>query len=239
MENILSSFGEWWRERRSNSLYFTYVLFLILWNWKFLFLLFIEDHIPLHVSSFQYAMSLYSSITGTYWIDLLIYKSWALLMPALFTFLAIKYLPWVNAWAHEIELKNYFSRRLGYDEKRAEFEEKRTIFLKRIAAEKEKQKGYKDDIEEQTTEKEKWQNEFTELAKDSEFIMAMSKAIDSIYYHAGIFNQGAFGRELLDLLLARQIVVVQFRKQVSEARLEFTPKGEEFAKMYTAKSRWG
>ena len=239
MEHIFSSFGEWWRERRNSSLYFTYFFFLIIWNWKFLFLLFIEENIPRHVSNFQYASTLYTQISGVYWIDILLYKAWALLIPAFFTFLAIKYLPRVNAWAHKIEVKNYFDRRLVYDERRSLFEKQRTKFLRDIAEQKEKQKEYKEDIEEQTTEKEQWQNEFAELAQNQEFIKAMSNAIDSIYYRGGSFNQGAFGKELLDLLLARQIVVVQFRERVGEARLEFTPKGEDFAKMFTSKTRYG
>lgn len=239
MENILSSFGEWWREKKNSSLYFTYLFFLILWNWKFLFLLFVEDNIPPFVSNFQYALSLYEPITNHYWVDFLIYKGCALLPPVLFTFLAVKYLPRLNAWAHEIEVGNYFKRRLVYDEQRTEFERQRTTFLKDIAEQKEKQKAYKEDIEEQTTEKEQWQNEFAELASDKVFVKAMSNAIDAIYYHAGSFNQGAFGKEFLDLLLARQIVEVNFRKQIGEARLEFTAKGEEFAKMFTAKSRYG
>lgn len=239
MENVLESFGEWWRERRNSSLYFTYIFFLIVWNWKFLFLLFIEENIPKHVSSFQYAMSLYEPLTGNYWLDVVMYKCWELLVPALLTFLAIKYLPWINAWAHKIEGQNYFDRRLVYDQQRSDFEKQRTKYLREIAQQKEEQKVYKEEIEEQTTDKEQWQNEFAELAKDQSFVKAMSNAIDSIYYHAGTFNQGAFGKELLDMLLARQIVVVEFRKQVSEARLAFTEKGEEFAKMFTAKSRWG
>lgn len=239
MENILNSFGEWWRERRNSSLYFTYIFFLILWNWKFLYILFIEDNIPKYISNFQYAMSLYHPITCIYWVDFFLYKCWALLIPAFLTFLAVRYLPRVNAWAHKIEGKNYFDRRLVYDEQRSEFEKQRTDFLREIAKQKEKQKGYKEDIEEQTTEKEQWQNEFATLANDKDFIQAMSKAIDSIYYQAGSFNQGNFGKELLDLLLALQVVAVEFRPQISEARLKFTPKGEEFAKMFTSKARFG
>ena len=239
MENIFNSFGEWWREKRNSSIYFTYIFFLVLWNWKFLFLLFVEENIPKHVSSFQYAMSLHEPVTNICWIDFLLYKCWALLVPVLLTFLAIKYLPRVNAWAHKIEGKNYFDRRLVYDEQRSEFEKQRTKFLRDIADQKEKQRKYKEDIEDQTTDKEQWQNEFAELVTDTNFVKAMSNAIDSIYYKMGNFNQGAFGKELLDLLLARQIVAVQLRKQSNEARLEFTPKGEEFAKMFTAKSRWG
>ena len=238
MENILDSFGEWWRERRNSSLYFTYIFFLILWNWKFLFMLLIEENVPKYLSSFQYAMSLYQPITNNSWVDFFLYKSWELLVPVLLTYLAIRYLPRVNAWAHRIEGKNYFDRRLVYDEQRAEFEKQRTNLLREIAGQKEKQKGYKEDIEEQTTEKEQWQNEFSELANDNDFIKAMGNAIDSIYYRAGSFNQGEFGKELLNLLLARQIVVVEFRQQISEARLKFTQKGEEFAKMFTSKARW-
>jgi len=181
-------------------------------------------------------MSLYKPITEYYIIDLVLYKLWELLVPALLTFLAIKYFPRVNAWAHRIEGKNYFDRRLVYDEQRSEFEKQRTNFLRGVADQKEQQKGYKEDIEEQTTDKERWQNEFAELAADNAFVKAMGNAIDSIYYRGGIFNQGAFGKELLDLLLTRQIVVVEFR--ASEARLKFTQKGEEFAKMFTLKARW-
>lgn len=238
MENILESFGEWWRERRNSSLYFTYIFFLIIWNWKFLFLLFVEDNISEYVSNFHYAMSLYEPITEHFWMDFLLYKCSAFLIPALFTFLAIKYLPRLNEWAHRIEGKNYFDRRLIYDEQRSEFEKQRTQFLRDIAVQKKKQSGYKEDIEEQTTEKEQWQNEFAELATDKDFVKAMSNAVNSIYYSSGNFNQGEFGKELLDLLLARKIITVEFREQTASARLKFTLKGEEFAKMFTAKSRW-
>ena len=238
MENIFNSFNEWLRERRNSSLYFTYIFFLILWNWKVLFLLFIENNVPRYTSNFEYAMSLYTPLTAYSLIDFLLYKVSALLVPALLTFLAIKYLPKLNSWAHKIGVGNYFDRRLVYDEKRADFEDKRTDFLKRIAEQKEKQKGYRIDIEEQTTDKEKWQNEFADLVADNNlpFSKAMSSAIDSIYYRRGNFNQGEFGRELLDLLLSYQIVTVQIRDGVGE-RLEFTKKGEEFAKMFTSKAR--
>lgn len=239
MTNVLESFGEWWREKRNSSLYVTYIFFLILWNWKILFVLFIEKNIPEHVSSYQYAMSLYVPITENYLLDFIIYKFLSLLVPAVLTFLAVKYLPNVNAWAHKIEGKNYFDRRLINDEQRSEFEKQRTRFLKNIAEQKEIQRVFNEDIEEKTTEKEVRQNEFAELAKDKNFVEAMNKAIDSIYYNAGSFNQGGFGKELLDLLLARQIIEVEFRAQLHESRLKFTLKGEEFAKMFTAKSRWG
>ncbi len=239
MDNIFNSFNEWWNERRNSSLYFTYILFLVLWNWKVLFILFIENNVPPHVSNFQYAISLYLPITGQFPLDFLLYKANALLVPALLTFIAIRYLHEVNSWAHRIGVSNYFERRLIYDEKRADFEDKRTDFLKRIAEQKEKQKGYKIDIEEQTTDKEKWQNEFADLIADKNlsFSKAMAKAIDSIYYSRGSFNHGEFGKDLLDLLLSYQIISVQIRDGVGE-RLEFTQKGENFAKMFTAKARF-
>lgn len=240
MNDILNSFGEWWRERRNSSLYFTYVFFLVLWNWKIIFLLFVEENVPRNISSFELAMSLYPPITGIIPVDFLLYKCYELIFPAVFTFLAIKYLPKVNDWAHEIEVTNYFKRRLVYDGKRSKFEKDRTSFLEKIAEQKEAQKIYKTEIDEKTTEKEKWQNEFADLSSNEKipFAKAMSQAIESIYYSRGSFNRGSFGKELLDLLLSYKIISVQIRDGVGE-RLEFTPKGEEFAKMFTSVSRLG
>lgn len=240
MENILNSIGEWWRERRNSSLYFTFILFVILWNWETFYLLFISEPIYPFVSNFQIITGQYVTLTNIFVFDWFITKITQLLPPALLTFLSIVYLPKLNDWAHDIELTNYFARRLKFDQERAIFEEKRTVHLKKIAEQKELQKVYKDEIDQQTTEKEKWQNEFADLANDqnSLFPTAMSKAIDTIYYRRGGFNQGEFGKELLDLLLGYQVITVQVRDGVGE-RLEFTKKGEEFAKMFTSKSRMG
>lgn len=240
MENFFNSFGEWWRERRNSSLYFTFIFFVIVWNWQVFYLLFIAEQVNPIISNFQYVLLQNKPISAFPLLDWLYFKCNELVIPIFLTFLSVRYLPQLNDWANNIENENYFNRRLSYDKKRAEFEEKRTVYLKKIAEQKVRQQVYKEEIDEQTTEKEEWQNEFADLVNDntSLFSNAMSKAIGSIYYSRGNFNQGEFGKELLDLLLSNRVISVQVRDGVGE-RLEFTKKGEEFAKMFTSKSRVG
>ena len=120
MDGFWSSLSKWFNEKTSSPLYFTYIGFFIAWNWKFFQIIFLENENLFLTPRIEYIKSklifhtpLYSKISErlNIPIDWLLNTAWHILPPAIFTYLAIVYLPKVHKWALDKYLESRFERK--------------------------------------------------------------------------------------------------------------------------------
>jgi len=128
MDGLLSSLSRWFNEKTSSSLYFTYIGFFIVWNWRFFQIVFLEKETLFSSPRIEYINShllfsipTYSQIPG--WINSVMNSvanyGWHIVPPAILTYLTIIYLPYLHHWALEKDLENRFERRRMFEIKKA------------------------------------------------------------------------------------------------------------------------
>lgn len=235
MEDFWSAFTSWFKEKTNSPLYFTYFIFVTLWNWQFLYFLFIEDE----------SLSLFARVAYTeklYWnpfvfeaFNWLLNLSWHFLPPVIFTIGAVLYLPKVNSWAHKIYVSNYFDRKREFDSQNLSYETSKTKALKQTAQERATQKKEQRKIERTLTQEEKWSEESLRLFNNQKNIEAMKVAYKAIYSTNGLFSGSSqylgssktyIPPDLLSRLDSLEIVKIS----TPDSRIEFTQKGKFFLK---------
>jgi predicted transcriptional regulator len=243
MKDVINSFSDWMKEKTSSPLYFTYICFLVIWNWQFFYALFFENSSLLNVSHLQYAISFQKNffislpIPSTF-NDLL---SWTLKFlfeffpPILFTYISIIYLPKISAWAHEIYLKNFFERQLAYDNASLEYETQKTKNLKRVGVQKIEQVKEKEKIARVLSDEEKWEIDYIEFKKHSLY-SRFREALTAVYRNNGstrIFSNGGYVPTVSPNILAMADVkglinIIGDKRD----KIELTDKGKYFADKY-------
>lgn len=132
MNDFVQSISKWFTEKTSSSMYFTYAIFFLTWNWSFFQIVFLEDSSLFYYPRIEYIYSnLFFDIPllfhTPYWFYIIttffINVAWHVIPPVIFTFLAIKYLPSLNQRVLRIELKNRFNRKKDFVLARSEYEQ--------------------------------------------------------------------------------------------------------------------
>lgn len=185
MDGFWSSFSKWFSEKTSSSLYFTYIGFFITWNWKFFQIVFLEKETLFSSPRVEYIASKLLFITPHYfgshlWVENVINwvlnLSWHMIPPAIFTYLAIVYLPRVHTWALEKDLDNRFERKRMFKTKQRVYDQwlleqgkahegtlRELVEVTHRQAESEKK------IRSALTDEERWRLEYKEFEKVPSF----------------------------------------------------------------------
>jgi len=186
-------FSDWVREKleASNSLYYTYIFFLISWNWKFFHVLFIENHELLKTTRIEYVYNnIFFSIDLPQKINhlenvfnFIINFSWKVLPPIFFTYIAIIYFSEIKNKAHAVGLKFFFQRKLEFDKQERDYEKDKTKLLREIKETTKINKSLKYEIIDIKSDKPAWEEEFKNLSKTN--LDRLRKVNQEYYANAG------------------------------------------------------
>jgi ribosomal protein S19E (S16A) len=228
MDELAKSISTWFKEKTSNPVYFTFLLYVVICNWRVFYVLFFEDATLLTMPRIEYAerFNVQNRLIGLLW---------HFVLPTLLTFITIRYLPYVYTWAHRYYTKHHFDRLRIADEARRDFERDRARFLAETAGYKEQQATNTRRIEQASSEEDRWYEEFNELYIDEQFVNALNTADRVIYGKTGRYvtrasevadSNGLIIPAHLSILETIGLITIDHEKR----RIQFTPKGLYFVK---------
>lgn len=187
MKDFTDSLVAWWREKTNGPLYFTYSIFVLGWNWRSIQVL-LDSPTLFTTPRIEYLNSeIALHFFGPGW-DPLLNAAWGLIPPAILTYLAIRYLPHVNAWSHNIHLRHYFSRKEAWDKAQIDYERKKVTTLVQRAEVKKKQTKARTELNKVLSEEEKWEEDLSALENDNLLGQAMGVAYLAVYRTGGTYN---------------------------------------------------
>lgn len=242
MKDFWSSFAEWAKEKTSSPLYFTYIFYLIIWNWKIFHILFFENSSLFNAPRIEYVSSFlefHIRISNYPWRNVILEwttnTAWHILPPAILTYLSIKYLPKLYYWAYSIHLKNYYDRRELYERVNFEHEKFKTTQLRDIATQKVQQKKETEKIERIQTKEEKWRDELESMESNGSLRSAMKMTSEAVYGKDGNFTTNSgytngavsyIDSKSLSFVDALGLVEIDMER----GKIVFTEKGKFFLK---------
>lgn len=241
-EDITKSIQDWFKEKTSSPLYFTYIIFLVAWNWKLFYILFFEDasllktsHIE-YISTFEFHINVFSNVFWSVIISWILNTGWHLIPPIIFTYLAIEYFPILHKWAHTIHIKNYFDRKLAWDNANLDYEKRRTKYLQQEVIQKGIQVSEKKKIEKIQTEEEKLEKELNQSLLDFQNLEAIKVAINVVYGTKGRYSNNFRDPNVVDGyrtfissdFLSRLDTLGLITINTRETQIEFTNKGKYY-----------
>ncbi len=119
MDGFWTSFSNWFNEKTSSPLYFTYTGFFIAWNWKFFQIIFLESETLFKTPRIEYIDShLYIHVHP--WLDFILNPAWHVIPPAILTYSAIVHFPHIQKWAFDVYLNNRSDRKRMFLTKKLE-----------------------------------------------------------------------------------------------------------------------
>lgn len=244
MEGFWESASRWFNEKTSSPLYFTYVTFFIVWNWKFFQVVFLEDATLFNTPRIEYIESnldFYFVLPWVWqWISeacvILVNILWHVLPPVLFSYFSIKYLPLVHKWAFGIYVNNHFARKSVYRTANLEYEKGKTSNLQKVADEKQKQVKQRNIIEKSQTQEERWLEDY-ESFKRSNIFQKFQQLINVVYTNGGRTGEyvGSSFRRNIDtdiLAYVHAKGLIDLSGQGSKEIVEFSEKGKYFVDKY-------
>ncbi len=186
MKELTDSLVSWWREKTNGPLYFTYLTFLAGWNWRSIYILFFDSSESYSLPRLEYFNSFVALHGLGPWFDPVLNATWALVPPTLLTFLAVRYLPYVNAWAHDWHLKHYFRRKEAWDKASIDYERKQAGFYQQRTRATKAKRAAKTELDRVLTPEEKWDDEFANL--DQSGVDALQTLFRIIYNTSGSYS---------------------------------------------------
>lgn len=252
MDGFWSSASKWFNEKTSSPLYFTYIGFFVVWNWKFFQIIFLESDSLFSSPRVEYVYSnLWLNFPLNFrvpiWlnipIDFIINFAWHTIPPAFFTYLAIVYLPKLHKWALDKYLESVFERKRMFATKK--FEDDKWLLdqekihsqtLENIASVKEEKLKTEERIKKTMTDEEKWELEYQKFEKNPSFYK-FKQIIETIYKYDGIIDEGYGVAHHAD---TGALATADTRELITHSgsnrnTIELTKKGKFFAKMYLEK----
>jgi hypothetical protein len=226
MTDIFNSIAKWFEERSTSPLYGTFIFSVILWNWEFFYILFWQSEEKLAFPRIEYVQKFILD-QQTVWQHFLHF----LILPILSTFVILWWLPIVSNWAHKKHLSFYYKKRLIMDEARLDYERKEKKTLDSISSLKKEQIVVKKEIQKNTTEDERWDQDY-ERFKKLNFAYKFQKIIDSYYKMRGfISDTDEINRIIFEipedvLAYAHSNEIVTIDQQAN--KIDMTPKGKYF-----------
>jgi hypothetical protein len=249
MKETLEQFGEWWKEKTTSPIYFTYFFYVVLWNWKLFHVLFVEDASKFSVPRIEYVQQMYTFVD-----NLPLYPSlvpfvsfiWHFIPPIIFTWLTIAYLPIVYRWALGLHIENKFEHRRQYQREKLKYEEwllKQQETISEVTTKRAEQvkveKEQKEIINKTITEREKNILEYKEFKKSSLF-KKFQQIKKSIYSYNGRTTPWINGEDvrivdesILAIAHAKELIEITRDSNNNEV-IKLTPKGLIFMDLYLA-----
>ena len=175
VNELANSIAKWFRERTTSPLYGTFVFSVILWNWKFFYILFWQNEEKLTLPRIEYVQRFILN-NQTNWYHMLYF----LILPITSSYIIVWWLPVISNWAHKKHIEYYYDRRLIIDKARLDYEKKEKETLTSISTVKKEQIEVKKEIQKNTTEEERWDLEF-ENFRNSNSLLAYSNFLDEFY----------------------------------------------------------
>ncbi|HVY72804.1 MAG TPA: hypothetical protein VG984_02015 [Candidatus Paceibacterota bacterium] len=240
MDGFWPSASKWFSEKTSSPLYFTYVGFFVVWNWKFFQIIFLENSALFEKPRVEYVTSnLYLHWGHGLFLDGLTSFLWHTLPPAILTIIAILFFPYAQKWALFYYLESRFERKRMFQSKQLEHnqwlldqEKLRSQTLKDIATEKVEQKKTEREIDRATTDQEKWDSEYNLLRSEGVSIdAAINNAEKIIYGHRGYYGTEKYEVNYIspdDLSLLDGVNLINIPR--GQNLIEFTEKGKYFVR---------
>lgn len=250
MDGFWASLLRWFNEKTSSSLYFTYIGFFVVWNWKFFQVIFLESSTLFFAPRIEYIDRelffhwwMYSGVP--YWLHGLVFFvnlianfAWHIVPPIAMTYLSVLYLPKLHKWALAKDIENRFERKRMFESKKLEYDRwlldqarKESQTLVDIASEKEQQAKVEKKIQETMSDAERWELEYKEFEKIPSF-QKFQEVIRTIYEFNGLIVDGYTRHaDAETLAMADTWGLISF----SSGIIELTEKGKVFAKLYLDK----
>lgn len=179
MNDIFNSIAKWFQEKTSSPLYGTFLFSVILWNWKFFYVLFWQSEEKFLLPRIEYVqINILNQESFSH------HFSYFLVLPLISTFIILFWLPILSNWAHKKHTYFYFGRKLNFIKERLDYEKKEKDILQLISDIKDEQVKIKEEIEKHTTEQEKWEEEF-KLLKRNKLYPKLIQLKNVIYSNSG------------------------------------------------------
>ncbi len=233
MKDFTDSLVAWWREKTNGPLYFTYTVFVLGWNWKSIQVLLDSPTLFKH-PRIEYINSYIQLHFFGPGLDPLLNAGWSLVPPAFLTYLAIEFLPYVNAWSHNVHLHHYFNRKEAWDKAQLEYERNKTTTLQQRTEVKREQTKAQTELNKVLSEDEKWEEELIALQNDMLLAQAMGSAYMAVYRTGGSYNSNTqsfngYSETFIQPEQLARLDVLDLIKATGD-RITFTPKGKYFLK---------
>lgn len=218
MQDFLDSFWEWYKEKTTSPLFATFVFCFVIENWKIFFTLFFQDSVIIGIPKIEYINKYFFGDQG--WLLVFDYLK-VFLIPIIFTYLIIRWLPYISAWAHKLSVLHYFERKGFYDRALLDFEKAKNVDLNMLADVKVEQANAIERIEQSTPEA--WERDFKVL-EDRLNEVGFSNAIKQIY------GEGGFVSRMPSSFVAFGDVNGLLEFNDNRSAVSLTDKGKFFAK---------
>ncbi len=218
------------KERFANPLYGTYLISVILWNWKFFYILFLQSEDKLIVPKIEYIQFVLDRYE--FWQHI----SSFIIFPSISTFIIIKYLPYLINEVEKVSLIFFYKKESIRDTKRLEYESEKTNNLKLISKKKEEQKDLNTEIDKNTSIKEKqeiWSQEYLKYKEKNSLILFKIK--ETIYNNNGaIIKYNNRTRDYERIIDSEELAsadlngLVEINGSDNNQSINLTPKGKFF-----------
>lgn len=106
MDEICNSISKWFKEKTTSPLYGIFIFSVVLWNWKFFYVLFWQGEEKLSIPKIEYIQATLL-IHQNFWQHLVHF----LVFPLVSTYVAICWLPIVSNWAHKKHIEFFYERK--------------------------------------------------------------------------------------------------------------------------------
>lgn len=160
MDEFINSIGKWFKEKTTSPLYGIFIFSVILWNWKFFYVLFWQGEGKLSVPKIEYIQTTILNHQN-FWQHLFHF----LALPLISTYVLIWWLPIVSNWAHKKHIEFFYKRKQIFDEETLKYENKKGEILSSISEVKKKQAVAKEEIKKNISEEERWLDDYNIFIK--------------------------------------------------------------------------
>lgn len=244
MADFWTSLSKWFDEKANSPLYWTYFAFLIVWNWKFFQIIFLEDSSLFTRPRVEYLSAFNLTPTNQVWFNWLLTAAWHILPPAILTYAAIVWLPRIHEWAFDIYTDNLFKRKMLFQRKKVEYEEEMAKLAKQEVVAKKATVKQRRTLEKTKTQEEKWEEEINPFASSAENFQAFSAAVRVAYKAGGEITTQANDADSYRNYISSQDLsrldtwgLVEISKGRYSQKLVLTEKGKYFLKAMRQQNR--
>lgn len=223
---FFNSITQWFRERAVSPLYGTYILSTIAWNWKFFYVLFLQDQAALSVPKIEYVEQKFLSD------GVLIHFLWFFVIPAITTYVIVWWVPFVSGWAYRKHLEFYFRKKIIREEVKLAYEYKESRNLAELATIKEEQSTSKSKILKSLPNEELWEEEYKEFMNNKSITESFTFLISCIYQHSGYISRTPGYMSKPEAIAAFDVRNLINFTDFTKNQITLTEKGRFFVKAY-------